>query len=95
MAFTKQKVARWVFAGPVSFVNAILVMMGMAVWFPEGTAEVDNVVLPLLVFPLLVVSIFLYAVLDRKLFRMVGVMLALLVLHGVILAWHFDVIGGG
>ena len=95
MAFTTQQVARWVFAGPVSFVNAILVMMGMAVWFPKGTAEVDNIVLPLLVFPLLWVIIFLYVALDRKLFRMVGVMLALLALHGVILAWHFAIIGGG
>ncbi len=95
MASRKQKIVRWIFAGPVSFVNAILIMMGMAVWFPKGTAEVDNIVLPLLLFPLLVVSIFLYAVLDRKLSRMVGVMLALLALHAVILARHFAVIGGG
>ena len=95
MAFDKRKVIRWIFAGPVSLIGAVLVMMGMAVWFPKGRAGLDNIVIPLALFPLLWCSIFLYACLDRNLTRMVAVLLLFLVVHAGVIAWHMNVFGGG
>ena len=95
MTSNKQKVVRWIFAGPISVIGAVLVMMGMAVWFPKGRAGIDNIILPLVLFPLLWVGMFLYASLDRSLPRMVAVMLSLLAIHAGIIAWHFSLNGGG
>lgn len=79
---------RGVLAGPLSLVAACLVMAGGAIWLPEGEAHVNNLVLPVILFPLLWTALFLYACLDRKLARAYGVMVALVAVNGALIAWH-------
>jgi hypothetical protein len=79
---------RGVLAGPVSLIVACLVMAGGAVWLPEGAAKVNNLVLPVVLFPLLWTAAFLYACLDKKLTRAYAVMGALSAANAALIAWH-------
>lgn len=80
---------RFWLAGPVAFVLAILVMLGMSVWFPKGQAQVDNIILPMIVFPLIWAILFFYAYLDRRLKRATYFFLALAAVHFGILVSYF------
>jgi hypothetical protein len=79
---------RGVLAGPVALIAACLVMAAGALWLPEGRAQVNNLVLPIILFPLLWTALFLYALLDRRLTRAYAVIGALVALNSVLLAWH-------
>ena len=76
-------------AGPVAFVLAVLVMLGMAVWFPKGVAGLNNVILPLIAFPLIWAAIFFYAYLDRNTRRVALAFVCLALVHVVLLTVHF------
>ncbi|WP_211234498.1 hypothetical protein [Solimonas soli] len=60
---------RGMLAGPLSFVTAALIMLGSTVWLPSGRAQIDNLVLPIVLFPLIWTALFLYALLARRLTR--------------------------
>lgn len=79
---------RGVLAGPVALIAACLVMAGGAVWLPAGVAKVNNLVLPVVLFPLLWTATFLYACLDKKLARAYAVMGALSAVNAALIAWH-------
>ena len=79
---------RGVLAGPLALVVAFLVMAGGALWLPEGDAQVNNLVLPVVLFPLLWTAFFLYACLDKKLARAYVVMGALSAVNVALIAWH-------
>lgn len=74
-------------AGPVSLVVACLIMAGGALWLPVGEAQVNNLVLPVILFPLIWTALFLYACLDRSLKRAYIVMLALGAVNVILLVW--------
>lgn len=78
----------WI-SGPVAFILAMLVMLGMAIWFPKGAASIDNIVLPLVIFPLIWAIIFFYAYLDKSLKRVAIVFSVLGCLHIALLVSHF------
>ncbi len=80
---------RFWLAGPVAFLLAIVVMLGMAVWFPKGQAQVDNIVLPMIVFPLIWATLFFYAYLEHKPKRTAWLFSALAAVHMAILVSHF------
>ena len=61
--------ARFWLCGPLGFLLAVVVMLGMALWFPGGTADIDNIVLPLVLFPALWAGIFFFAYLEPRLKR--------------------------
>jgi hypothetical protein len=79
---------RGVLAGPLALVVAFLVMAGGALWLPEGQAKVNNLVLPVVLFPLLWTAFFLYACLDKKLTRAYVAMGALSAVNAALIAWH-------
>lgn len=81
--------ARIFFAGPGAVIVALVVMAGMALWLPEGTAGVDNLILPLVLVPLVWAALFFHACLDRKLGRVAIVALGLLLVHGGLVAHSF------
>lgn len=60
---------RILLAGPLVFLAAIMVMAGAAVWLPPGTAQINNIVIPLVLFPAIWVALFFYACLDQRLKR--------------------------
>lgn len=78
--------SRVVLAGPVVFVCAVLVMAGGAFWLPRGAAEIDNLVLPVVLFPAIWAALFFYACLDRRLARAWTVIGALFVSHAALIA---------
>lgn len=80
--FTRRpRVARWVLVGPVTVVLAVLVMMGMSLWVPAGPAGIDNIAMPVILFPLIWAGLFFYALLEERMERAVLVFLGLLLAH--------------
>lgn len=63
-------------------------MAGGALWVPPGAAQINNLVLPIVLFPLLWSALFLYACLDRKLGRAYAIIGALAVVNGLLLSLH-------
>ena len=78
--------SRVALAGPVVFVCAALVMCGGALWLPKGPAGIDNLVWPIVLFPLLWTAMFLYSCLDVRLGRAWLVVLGLALSHGALIA---------
>jgi hypothetical protein len=75
-------------AGPLAFLCAALVMTGSSLWLPKGAGQIDNLVLPVVLFPAIWATIFFYAVLDRRLLRAFACVGALSLLHAALLAFH-------
>ena len=79
---------RGLLAGPLALAAAFLTMMGGAFWLPVGAAQVNNLVLPVVLFPLLWTACFLYACLDKKLARAYAVVGVLVILNAALIAWR-------
>ncbi|HEY0974159.1 MAG TPA: hypothetical protein VGE57_06670 [Solimonas sp.] len=79
---------RVVLAGPLVFICAALVMSGGALWLPKGPAQIDNIVLPIVLFPAIWAAFFFYACLDRRLGRAYAVIGGLSLLHVAMIAAH-------
>jgi hypothetical protein len=60
---------------------ALVVVAGMTLWLPGGSAGIDNLVIPLVLIPLIWAGLFFHACLDRRLGRVALVALGLFVLH--------------
>ena len=82
--------ARGVLAGPLSFICSWLLMAGAALYLPGGAAGVDNLVFPILLFPLVWSCLFLYTLLDERLARAYLVVFALCGLHALLLLRHLS-----
>lgn len=83
---------KWIrigFAGPGAAIAAVAVMAGMALWLPRGSAGIDNLVLPLVLFPLIWSALFFHACLDSRLGRVALVACGLFVLHAGLVAHTF------
>ena len=90
-ARTSQRLRPWlrgVLIGPLSLVAACLTMVGGAVYLPEGRAHINNIVLPVILFPLLWTVFFLYACLDKKLTRAYAVIGVLVLVNAALVAQH-------
>lgn len=78
--------SRGVLAGPVCFITAFAVMAGAALWYPEGAAQINNIAIPIILFPAIWAALFFYLMLDRRLGRA-------WVVAGVLLIGHAGLIG--
>ncbi len=85
---TAAAASRIVLAGPMVLVAAALVMCGGALWLPKGAAQIDNIVLPIVLFPLIWAVLFFYACLDRRLGRAWAVIGSVTALHAAAIAAH-------
>jgi hypothetical protein len=72
----------------VCFATAVLVMCGGALWLPKGAAEIDNLVLPVVLFPLIWAALFFYTMLDRRLARAWALTGVLCLAHTGAIAGH-------
>jgi hypothetical protein len=79
---------RIVLAGPLATICSVLAMCGGALWLPRGAAQIDNIVLPIGLFPVIWALFFFYASLDRRLGRAYAVILGLSLLHALAIALH-------
>ncbi|MEJ1961093.1 MAG: hypothetical protein WDO56_05895 [Gammaproteobacteria bacterium] len=80
--------ARAFLAGPIALIAALVVMTGGALWVPAGTAEVNNLVLPVILFPLLWTIFFLYACLDKRIPRAYWILGTLTSANAALIVWH-------
>lgn len=75
----RPRLSRWLLAGPVGLITALVIMMAMTRWLPPGPAHVDHIVIPVILFPLIWAAVFFYACIEENLPRC-GVILAGLLL---------------
>lgn len=80
--------ARFWLAGPLVFITAVLVMSGGAVWMPKGVAGVDNIVMPLVLFPVFWAALFFYACLTARVARGFWVVGGIAALQVVVVTLH-------
>ncbi len=73
---------RFWLAGPFGLVTAILIMAAMSLWLPKGQANIDNLVIPVILFPLIWSAVFFYAVLESKVGRAAIVFLITMLING-------------
>ncbi|MEM7079047.1 MAG: hypothetical protein AAF513_10505 [Pseudomonadota bacterium] len=85
---------RVLLAGPWTLLVAIIVMAGMATWLPPGPAQVDNMILPLVLFPLIWAVLFFAASLDPDLRRATWISVGVAALNVVLLVLHFAALKG-
>lgn len=80
--------SRGLLAGPVCFITAAAVMAGAALWYPEGAAQINNIAVPIIVFPAIWAALFFYLMLDRRLGRAWVVAVLLLLGHAALIGQH-------
>lgn len=87
---TRSAMSWWrvVLIGPWTFVVAVLVMAGMAVWLPAGTGNVNNIIVPLVAFPAIWTILFLLAYLDRRTVRATCISILIASVHVAMIAAH-------
>ena len=84
---SRRNVARWILAGPLALAVAFAFMAAMPLWFPEGVAGVDHLILPLILFPAIWAAAFFYACLAENLGRASVILMGLLLLNGAAAGW--------
>ncbi len=80
-------VIRWILAGPVTLAVAVAVMATMPLWFPQGAAGIDHLILPLILFPALWAVAFFYACLAENLTRAGVILIGLLIVNAATAGW--------
>lgn len=80
---------RFWLCGPFVLLVSLLFMLAMAVWFPPGAGKVNNIIMPLVMFPLIWATLFFYCYLGNNLIKIFRILLLLLLLNGAILAFQF------
>ena len=80
-------VLRWLLAGPVAIAVAVAVMAAMPLWFPEGAAGIDHLILPLILFPAIWAVAFFYACLAENLSRAGGVLIGVMLVNAAAAGW--------
>lgn len=76
-------------AGPVVLIVSLFVVLAIPLWFPPGPGKVDNLVIPVLIFPLIWVMLFIHACMDTRLLRVTMLSACLLVVNGSMIALKF------
>lgn len=81
----RPRLTRWILAGPVTFLVTLLIMSGMAVWVPPGIALMNNIAIPIILFPLIWTGVFLYVCIANDLPRTVLVVTCVILFHVALL----------
>lgn len=83
---TRPTLTRWLLAGPGAIIAALLFVMAMPVWLPEGAAGVDHVVWPQVLAPLIWALFCTYTCIEEKLARGVYITAGIVLVCGVLSA---------
>ena len=76
-------------AGPWTLVASVVAMASLATWVPPGAGRVDNIAIPLVLFPLIWAVLFFHASLTRRLWHAAAVSVSLTAACGLLLGMHF------
>ncbi len=82
-------VLRWIMAGPLTLLAAVLTMASAPLLLPPGAAGVDHLILPILLFPAFWAVYFFYSLLERNPARGVLVMLAIIAAAAMLIYRQF------
>ncbi|MEP4891922.1 MAG: hypothetical protein ABJV04_18010 [Aliiglaciecola sp.] len=85
--FLKNK--RFWLSGPATLAVSLLFMLAMAAWFPPGIGNVNNIMMPLYMFPLIWAILFFYTYLTADLQKAQWILGALFIANTAILAFQF------
>lgn len=86
---TGRRWSRVLLCGPIAFVLSVALMAASSVWLPKGAAGIDNLVVPVVLFPAIWATLFFYTLLDRRLARAWLVALLLSVVSAMSIAPQF------
>ena len=84
-----QTITRWVLAGPLALIAAILAMAATPIWMPAGDSGVDNIVMPIVLFPAYWAVFFFYSLIVENIWRATAVVAGLTALHGFLIYGAF------
>ncbi|MEO0622177.1 MAG: hypothetical protein AAFU49_00395 [Pseudomonadota bacterium] len=80
---------RWWLGGAGSVVLSILAMAAMPLWLPKGSAGIDHIVFPVVLFPAIWAAVFFYVVLEGSPVRCLCVMLGATAINIALIAMAF------
>jgi hypothetical protein len=80
---------RFWLSGPATLLVSLLIMLAMAVWFPPGAGNVNNIMLPLVLLPLIWAILFFYTYLTTNMRKAQWLLVALFVVNSAILTFQF------
>ena len=81
--------ARWALAGPIAFVAAVLAMAATPVWAPGGASTLNNIVVPVVLFPAYWALAFFYGILEEKMWRAAAIFSVLIAVNGALVIQAF------
>lgn len=81
--------ARWILAGPIAFAAAVLAMAATPFWAPGGASSINNIAVPVVLFPAYWGLTFFYGILEENLWRAVAVFSVLIAVNGVLVVQAF------
>ena len=82
---------RWVrafLAGPLVFLCSLALMGGANLWLPPGAGGVNDIVLPILLYPAVWTGLFFYACFERRIWRGYTIVGGLTALHALVFVFH-------
>lgn len=77
---------RWILAGPLTVILAMLVTVAMPLWLPQGSAGIDHIVFPVVLFPLTWALLFFYVVLESRIVRCTAVFAGAITVNAALVA---------
>jgi hypothetical protein len=78
--------ARVILAGPLVLLSSLGIMGGASLWLPPGDGGVNDIVLPILLYPAVWTGLFFYACFEQRLGRGYAIVGGLAALHAIALA---------
>ena len=87
-ASVAQRWARVILAGPLVFLCSLALMGGANLWLPPGAGGVNDIVLPILLYPAVWTGLFFYACLERRIGRGYAIVGGLTALHALVFVFH-------
>jgi hypothetical protein len=71
-------------AGPITVVVSVLIMAAMSLWLPEGSANIDHLIVPVILFPLIWSALFFYVILENNMKKVSLIMALLFLSNGLV-----------
>ena len=82
-------ILRWIMAGPLTLVAAVLTMASAPLWMAEGAAGVDNLIFLILLFPAFWAVYIFYTLMETKPVRGLIVMVSIILVNAVTVYQQF------
>ena len=80
---------RWVMAGPLTLIAAVLTMASTPLWFPKGLAGIDHLIFSIVLFPAFWALFIFYALIEPKPVRGLIVLIAVILLNALVIYTQF------